>query len=881
MAEQQHAAGVDDAAAASLGRAYAADDTDASLRAWLDALATSGQARRLALALANASAEHPTVAAAVRAHAPTQGTDRPVAPGEPSAAVRAALAAELDGRLDDAATSLAGSPEPSDRARLGDLAWARGDRAAARRAWAAARIELDERGARIRMVPVQRWHAAGMAWSGERLVVLRRWHPVDYDEPVRASELQHWALGERATLLRSVLLPGDTDALALSHDGTRLHRATTGGLDVVELGTGRRVAGWPRPEARVTAIATAGTGTAALVLVAGEAGVELFSHDGTLVDTVALHGTTPTITRVYRAGQGTHHDDILQDAPTWPVAAAISDDGRWVAIGGSDSKVRLHDRRRDRTRELAYAWTYEERRHQGGNPDLNLPLDLRFVAGGRELLVVYRHGDVIAWSTSRGRPVRTLRGACTVDEALRVAGRHGLEEPLPVPTATDRERCGHATTARFSPDGALVAVAGRGVRVRATATGKGVAMLVDPKIPDAELAFAADGRLAAGDLYGRPWLWSRAHGLTAPWGTTDPPTGPIDPSLGDDGRTLVFDLRERLVVWDLQARRDVSPRQLPGEHTLAVSPDGAWIVAAGPAGVQLRRRDGTVELSRDVNDTTPGFIAGGKLVLAQYQGPVRVRELESGREVTLAGASSGRSFHASADGRVLVLFDRGEPLAVHDTESGELLLSLPVHAHAAVVTPDGRAIAWLEVPDADAPKTVACWRSLTDPRAQVQRVPVPGWAKLLAVAPDSRELLAVTESTIVRWWPHEGTHRVVEGLGYVAANRIRYAANGRVLYFEGYDRIDVRENADGLPRLGTLYPLLDGGWAARSESGALDGSETAPHGMMTVAEGPTGDVLVHAGTLGWDRFAVQGLWQQLRAGQRVEPVIEPAPRPMP
>ena len=83
-----------------------------------------------------------------------------------------------------------------------------------------------------------------------------------------------------------------------------------------------------------------------------------------------------------------------------------------------------------------------------------------------------------------------------------------------------------------------------------------------------------------------------------------------------------------------------------------------------------------------------------------------------------------------------------------------------------------------------------------------------------------------------------------------------------------------------MPRLGTLFPLLDGGWAAMSEDGALDGSETAPEHVMTVVEGPAGDVLLHGGTLGWDRYAVEGLWGQLLAGMRVVPPIEAAPRPV-
>lgn len=882
LAEQRRGAGAEDAAAAYLGRAHAIERTEASLRVWLEALAATGQARRLALALAEAAAEHPELVAEVRAGAATPGTDRGIAPGEPSAVVRAALVAELDGRVDEAIRGLQSSREPIDRLRLGDLLWRRGDRAEAQRAWSAARIEIDERGGRMRMVPVERWYTEGILWSGDRLVLVRGWRPVDYAEQVHATELQHWALGTRAELVRSVVLPGSIGAVVRSQDGTQLLGATAGRLDAIDLATGRVVSA-PRELSGepVAALATAAVGPRAFVLVAVGTGAELVTADGKLVDTFELRGTTPTIMRVY-TGEGTHHDNILEDSPTWPVSAAVSADGRFVAIGGSDSKVRLWDRKRGSMRELAYAWSYEERRHRGGNPDLNLPLDLVLVDEDRELLVAYRHGELITWRTRDGRRLRTIGGRCSVAEATADVNRFVPEgEPRQVPTIEDREGCGRANNARFSVDASLVATVGGSVRLRDTNAGKGVAMITDPELMSDMLAFGPGDRLALTNIYGRPRVWSREGGMAAPWGTGEPASGPITPHLDGSGRYLEFDLRGRWVVWDLETERDVSPVQREGEHTLAMAPDGSRLVTVGRGGLELRRRDGTVEWSRDVNDTTPGFIPGGKLVLARYQGEVRVRELESGKEVVLPDASAGgRRLAASADGSRLLLFDYNEPLRVYDTDRGELLLALDVRARYGVLAPDGSWVAWLEVPDDQKPETVACWRRIADPEERVIRIPVPGWAKLLAAAPGSDELLAVTESAIVRWRPQEGWQRTIEGLGYVSANEIHYSADGQRLLFEGYGRIDVRENAEGLPRIGTLFPLLDGGWVAMSEDGALDGSETGPEHVMTVVEGATGDVLVHGGTLGWDRFAVEGLWGLLMAGQRVVPAIEAAPRPV-
>jgi hypothetical protein len=287
-----------------------------------------------------------------------------------------------------------------------------------------------------------------------------------------------------------------------------------------------------------------------------------------------------------------------------------------------------------------------------------------------------------------------------------------------------------------------------------------------------------------------------------------------------------------------------------------------------------------VAWSRDVNDTTPGFIPGDKLVLAQYEGEVRVRELESGREVVLPEAGTGRRYAASASGDELVIFDHGEPLRVYDTRQGTLVLALDVKAHNATIAPDGSWVAWLETPDGKESETLACWRRIDDPEDRVLRLSLPGSPWLLTAAPDGSELLVATGYAMVRWRPLEGWQRSIEQPGYLAANDIHYSADGRLLLLEGYGRIDVRENADGLPPLGSLFPLLDGGWSAMSEAGALDGSQTAPEHLLTLVEGASGDVLMHGGTLGWDRFAVEGLWTQMLAGRRVAPPIEPAPRPV-
>lgn len=159
LAEAANAAGLPDVASFALERAFLLADDGSTLEAWLDALLVSGQLRRLALALADAR---------VREH--TEVIERfgelPARAGASALDSRAVssvehpvwLAAERgDGDPHDLVAQLrASGPDdarPSELARLGDLLWARGQSVAARMAWAAARIEFDEREAVVRLLP--------------------------------------------------------------------------------------------------------------------------------------------------------------------------------------------------------------------------------------------------------------------------------------------------------------------------------------------------------------------------------------------------------------------------------------------------------------------------------------------------------------------------------------------------------------------------------------------------------------------------------------------------------------------------------------------------------------------------------------------------------
>lgn len=305
-------------------------------------------------------------------------------------------------------------------------------------------------------------------------------------------------------------------------------------------------------------------------------------------------------------------------------------------------------------------------------------------------------------------------------------------------------------------------------------------------------------------------------------------------------------------------------------------------MAGDEGGLKLRSRDGTVAMSPPDKVADVRFLPGGRrAVLVVFEGPMLIRDLETGTDVELQRTGSSRRYQASADGSHIVVFGQGEPLEVLDTTTGKRLFQAKASTEAAALAPDGSWVAWMEhdEPSNERPPTLTVHlRRIGRRFPKVAPIRVEGWPKQMVVSPRGDELLVVTESSITRWWPSRRKHQAIPGIGHVVANRIRYSPDGRQLFFEHFNRVELRNNDDGLAVLATIYPQLDGGWSVMSAKGAVDGSGTAPHNVMTVVEGPK-DMLVHDGTLGWDRFAVSGLYARARAGEVVEPPLPSAPRP--
>jgi hypothetical protein len=865
-------------AAAYLGSAFALEPSEAALRAWIGALLADGETRAARRAVAKArahAAAAPALAAtlqAIEARLPPQAARRRLSPPPPGQDVRDAFAAEASGRRDEAMAgferALASSPEPAYFARLGDLALRSGDVVRARRAWARARVLLDERGASLDLVPVETWMTRTAFWAKDDLALLRRFAPLEASLE-GSGVLEIWSLKDASAPARRFFLGSDVAMASATSDVTRWIEATGNAVSLRDTTTGTVEARFTVEGERILATTTAGAGADLSILVASERRTELRDARGQLVEAFTLEGTTPTITRVYRVG--THHDNILQDSPSWPASLALGDDKRLVAIGGSDSKVRLVDRRTHVTKLLEYTWKYTEHRHMGGNPDLNLPVAMRFGDADATLTVLYRHGDVIAWSTASGKEVRRVPGPCDSAEAWRVVNRYaGPGNPQRAPTADEMVACGYAGSGAIMPDGRSVISLLEAVRIRALPDGKPRALLVGEIRPSEHIALSPRGDVAFVDLYGKAELLSPSFTLST-FLPAPEETGPLGPALTRNGRFFTFGLGRATAVWDLWASPPSARSPTVDEQVLGVSDEGDRALVQTKDGVHVLDTSGARGPSLGISYGTvhPTFSRGGArvLLLGFLEKGHLVRDVARGTSLVVP-VQQPSTASLSADGRRLVSFGYTAPTEVWDIETGKPVKSDPAHARAAVLAPDGSFLVFVEQDD-KRPRATATLLPLDG--GSSKHIDLEGWIKDVAVSDDGRDVLVMMEQSLVRWTPSDGSRRDVKEDWTSGVEHVRYAAGGRVILFERFRGVELRAAAD-LARLAVVSALHTGGWVVVSAAGAVDGSADAPDQMLARASAAA-DTLQLGGRAAWDRFHVPGTYLRALAGEVVAPPV--------
>jgi WD40 repeat protein len=453
-----------------------------------------------------------------------------------------------------------------------------------------------------------------------------------------------------------------------------------------------------------------------------------FSPDG---KTLAVGGTDSTV-RVWRVGS-TAEPRLLGTLSRSVGAVAFSPDGRTVAAAGG---YYPYERRREaNTADSAIilwdAATGKERRRCVGHT--GAVLDLAFSPDGRLLASAGENSPVRLWDPTTGKQVRACGGAGSTVSALA-----------------------------FMPDGKTLVSAGGTIHLWDVATGRERFASEGHDGAVRAVAFTPDGKTVVSRGADEALcFWDRATGkqLRKVSGVGRGGCLAVTP----DGKIVITGGYDTIVrLWDVATGKEV--RQLRGHRGLVDS------VAVSAKGKLLASAGGDFRVMRNGRDDFA----------------IRIWNLATGKELGRVGDHHDlvRAVCFAPDDKTLASASTDGTTRLWDLATGEEIRRFGDRAdnHAILFSPDGQTLATL------GGNRIRLW----DPHTSKERgqvfIDVPDGFTAMDFSPDGRLLAAGTDQGAIRLWDvdtrrelaHFAGHR-----GWVAA--LQFSPDGRVLLSGGAD----------------------------------------------------------------------------------------------